>query len=185
MATQSRSPRQSSDHTPVNWIRENSFLATLTAVTLLGCGALISLTVQAMTRFGDKLGRLCPGGPQASHSPEPIAFSKCSRTWRRANCSRDNTLKNWVPSAHSSKACRRPGVRTSSRKDFRDDLRAAVNLITEKAAAAGVELPKGFYLGFSQYANSLPNERVCTHFGATTQHHQQDRHRSHRLPVPP
>jgi hypothetical protein len=48
-----------------------------------------------------------------------------------------------------------------SPQKFQDDLRAAVNLITEKAAAAGVELPKGFYLGFAHYANGLPNERAA------------------------
>ena len=51
-----------------------------------------------------------------------------------------------------------PGVQPQK---FQDDLRAAVNQILERAAAAGVELPKGFYLGFGQYANSLPNEHVA------------------------
>jgi hypothetical protein len=51
-----------------------------------------------------------------------------------------------------------PGVQPQT---FQDDLRAAVNRILEKAAAARVELPKGFYLGFGQYANSLPNEYVA------------------------
>ena len=63
--------------------------------------------------------------------------------------------------ALSWKRCKRQPVPAYSRRRFQDDLRAAVNLITEKAAAAGVELPKGFYLGFSQYANSLPNERAA------------------------
>ncbi|MET0223183.1 MAG: Amuc_1100 family pilus-like protein [Terrimicrobium sp.] len=144
----------------MNWIRENSFLATLTAVTLLGCGALIFLTVQAMTRFGESSDAYA----QAVHklhtlqnrSPFPsVENLEKSQLLKGQYAEELGALRAQLESMQTPRS---PEVQPQR---FQDDLRAAVNLITEKAAAAGVELPKGFYLGFSQYANSLPNERAA------------------------
>ncbi len=41
--------------------------------------------------------------------------------------------------------------------EFQGQLRQAVNALIEKAAAAKVVLPQNFYLGFDEYATSLPN----------------------------
>ncbi|HEY1769223.1 MAG TPA: Amuc_1100 family pilus-like protein [Chthoniobacterales bacterium] len=41
--------------------------------------------------------------------------------------------------------------------EFQAQLRQAVNAIDEQAAAAKVKLPANFYLGFEEYATSLPN----------------------------
>ena len=144
----------------MNWIRENSLLATLTAVTLLGCGALIFLMVQAMARFEET----SEAYAQAVHklhtlqnrSPFPsVENLEKSQLLKGQYAEELGTLRAQLESMQMPAA---PDIQPQR---FQDDLRAAVNLITEKAAAAGVELPKGFYLGFSQYANSLPNERAA------------------------
>ena len=144
----------------MNWIRENTFLATLTAVTMLGCGALIFLMIQAMTRF------------QASSEAYAQAVQKLHTLQNRSpfpsveNLEKSQLLKGQYAEElgilrTQLESMQMPGSPDVQPQKFQDDLRAAVNLITEKAAASGVELPKGFYLGFSQYANSLPNERAA------------------------
>ena len=144
----------------MNWVRENSLLATLTAVTLLGCGALIFLMVQAMARFEEtseayaqavhKLHTLQNRGPFPS-----VENLEKSQLLKGQYAEELGALRAQLESMQM------PGSPDVQPQRFQDDLRAAVNLITEKAATAGVELPKGFYLGFSQYANSLPNERAA------------------------
>jgi hypothetical protein len=144
----------------VNWIRENSFLATLAAVTLVGCGALISLMLQAMARF-EETSEVYAQAVRKLHtlqnrSPFPsVENLEKSQLLKGQYAEELGTLRGQLESMQTSAS---PDVQPQR---FQDDLRAAVNLITEKAAAAGVELPKGFYLGFSQYANSLPNERAA------------------------
>ncbi len=54
-----------------------------------------------------------------------------------------------------------PIVPDVSPQGFQDDLRTAVNRTAEKAAAAGVILPKDFYLGFSQYKDSPPTNTAA------------------------
>ena len=135
-------------------------LATLTAVTLLGCGALIFLMVQAMARFEET----SEAYAQAVHklhtlqnrSPFPsVENLEKSQLLKGQYAEELGALRAQLESMQV------PGSPDVQPQRFQDDLRAAVNLITEKAATAGVELPKGFYLGFSQYANSLPNERAA------------------------
>jgi hypothetical protein len=144
----------------MNWIRGNSFLATLTAVTLLGCGALIFLMVQAMGRFEET----SEAYAQAIHKLHTL--QNRSPFPSVENLEKSQLLKGQYAEELAAlraqlKSMQMPGSPDVQPQRFQDDLRAAVNLITEKAAAAGVELPKGFYLGFSQYANSLPNERAA------------------------
>ena len=153
-------PLRNADLTAVNWIRENSFLATLTAVTLLGCGALIFLMVQAMARFEET------SEAYAQAVRKLHALQNRSPFPNVENLEKSQLLKGQYAEELGAlraqlESMQMPGSPDVQPQRFQDDLRAAVNLITEKAAAAGVELPKGFYLGFSQYANSLPNERAA------------------------
>ena len=144
----------------MNWIRENSLLATLTAVTLLGCGALIFLMVQAMARFEETSEAYAQSVHKLhtlqNRSPFPsVENLEKSQLLKGQYAEELGALRAQLESMQMPRS---PDVQPQR---FQDDLRAAVNLITEKAATAGVELPKGFYLGFSQYANSLPNERAA------------------------
>jgi hypothetical protein len=144
----------------VNWVRENSLLATLTAVTLLGCGALIFLMVQAMARFEET----SEAYSQAVHKLHTL--QNRSPFPSVENLEKSQLLKGQYAEELGAlraqlESMQMPGSPDVQPQRFQDDLRTAVNLITEKAARAGVELPKGFYLGFSQYANSLPNERAA------------------------
>jgi hypothetical protein len=144
----------------VNWLRDNSFLAGLAAVTILGGCALIFLMLQAMGHF------------QETSDAYVQAVQKLHALQNRSpfpnveNLEKSQLLKGQYGAELDALRAQLAGMQTPTGSDvppqkFQDDLRAAVNAITEKAAAAGVELPKGFYLGFSQYANSLPNARAA------------------------
>jgi hypothetical protein len=144
----------------VNWLRENSFLAGLAAVTLLGGGILIFLMLQAMGHF------------QETSDAYSQAVQKLHALQNRSpfpnveNLEKSQLLKAQYEAELEALRVQLEGMQRPAAPDvppqrFQDDLRAAVNIITEKAAAAGIEFPKGFYLGFGQYANSLPNERAA------------------------
>jgi hypothetical protein len=132
----------------------------LAAVTLLGCGALVFLMVQAMARF-EETSEVYAQAVRKLHTLQNRApFPSVE------NLEKSQLLKGQYAEELGTLRAQLESMQTPASPDvqpqrFQDDLRAAVNLITEKAAAAGVELPKGFYLGFSQYANSLPNERAA------------------------
>ncbi len=53
--------------------------------------------------------------------------------------------------------------------EFQAQLRQAVNSVTEGAAASKVRLPPNFYLGFDEYATSLPNSTAAPLLGQELQ----------------
>ena len=144
----------------MSWIRENSFLAGLGATTIIVGGALVFLMMQSMTRYHEALETSMQAVRKLhalqNRSPFPNAenFEK-SRALAEQYKSELDSLRGQLAKMQE------PGSPDVQPQRFQDDLRTAVNQIAEKAGAAGVELPKGFYLGFSQYANSLPHEHAA------------------------
>ncbi|MGA9577667.1 MAG: Amuc_1100 family pilus-like protein [Terrimicrobiaceae bacterium] len=144
----------------MSWLRENSLPAGLVAATLVAGGALTFLTVQSMTRYHETLDAYRQAVRRLHVLQDRSPFPNAE------NLEKSRLLTEQYKSGFESLRAQLakmqvpidPGVQPQT---FQDDLRAAVNRILEKAAAARVELPKGFYLGFGQYANSLPNEYVA------------------------
>jgi hypothetical protein len=141
----------------MSWLKENSFLAGLVATTILAGGAVVFLMMQSMTQYHEALDAYSQAVRKLhllqNRSPFPNAENfERSRLLQEQYKSELHALRAELAKMQTPV---NPDVRPQK---FQDDLRTAVNQIAEKAAAAGVELPKGFYLGFSQYANSLPNE---------------------------
>jgi hypothetical protein len=144
----------------VSWLRENLLLAGLVAAILIVGGALTFFMVQAMTRYHETLDAYQQAVRRLhvlqSRSPFPNAENlEKSRLLTERYKSEFESLRSQVAKMQMPI---NPDIQPQK---FQDDLRAAVNRIVDKAAAAGVELPRGFYLGFGQYANSLPNEYVA------------------------
>ena len=144
----------------MSWLKENSFLAGLAATTIIVGGALVFLMMQSMTQYREALDAYRQAIQKLhvleSRSPFPNAenFEK-SRVLEEQYKSELDSLRAQLA---KMQAPVNPDVQPQK---FQDDLRTAVNQIAEKAGAASVELPKGFYLGFSQYANSPPNEHAA------------------------
>ena len=144
----------------MRWLKENSFLAGLAATTIIAGGALVFLMMQSMTQY------------QETREAYTQAVRKLHALQNRSpfpnaeNFEKSRALEEQYKSELDSLRARLAKMQEPVNPDvqpqkFQDDLRTAVNRIAEKAGAAGVELPKGFYLGFSQYANSLPNEHAA------------------------
>jgi hypothetical protein len=144
----------------MSWLRENSFLAGLAATTIIVGGALVFLMMQSMTQYQEALESYAQAVRKLhalqNRSPFPNAGN-----FEKSRALADQ-YKSELDSLRAQLAkMREPGSPDVQPQKFQDDLRTAVNQIAEKAGVAGVELPKGFYLGFSQYANSLPNEHAA------------------------
>ena len=162
----------------MNWLKENSFLVGLISATVVLAGALLFLMTQSLAQYHEtvetyqlavrKLQALQNRSPFPS--PENLEKSRALVDQYKAELSslrdmlaefrppHDNTTQIESPKLQHKAKGQAPNISDVQPQEFQDDLRVAVNQIVEKAAAAGVELPTGFYLGFSQYANSLPNE---------------------------
>ena len=146
----------------MRWLKENSFLLGLAATTILAGGALVFLMMHSMTQYRETREAYTQAVRKLhalqNRSPFPNAenFEK-SRALEEQYKSELDSLRARL-AIETRKLQHRIKIRPQK---FQDDLRTAVNRIAEKAGAAGVELPKGFYLGFSQYANSLPNEHAA------------------------
>jgi hypothetical protein len=144
----------------MNWFRENPFVAGLAAFTVVVTGALVFLVTQAMTQYAEvsdaytqavaKLQSLQNRSPFPN--AENLEKTKALETQYKAD------LTSLQQQLSKLEAPLNPEVRP---QQFQDDLRAAVNQVTEKASAAGVALPKDFYLGFGQYVNSPPTDRAA------------------------
>jgi hypothetical protein len=144
----------------MNWLKENALLTGLCLATVIVGGVLLFLMMRSMTQYQETL----DGYQQAVrrlHALQNRAPFPSAENLQKSRIQADNykaELSSLREELAKLQAPNSPGVQPQK---FQDDLRVAVNEIVERAAAAGVELPKGFYLGFSQYANSLPNEHVA------------------------
>ena len=144
----------------MKWIQENPFLAGLTAVTLAGVAALTFLLTQSLALYQQTSEQYVQavqklhGLQNRTPFPSQENFDK-SKALAEQYKSELNGLREQLAKMELSL---NPDIKP---QQFQDDLRATVNQTTEKAAAAGVTLPKDFYLGFGQYANSLPSERAA------------------------
>jgi hypothetical protein len=144
----------------MSWLRANSFVAGFAATVVLIGGALVFLLMQSMAQYHEALDAYTQAVRKLhilqNRSPFPNVenFEK-SRVFVEQ-------YKSGLASLRAQLAKMQPPVSPDMQpQKFQDNLRTAVNQITEKARAAGVELPKGFYLGFAQYANSLPSEHAA------------------------
>lgn len=144
----------------MNWFRENPFVAGLTAFTVVAAGALIFLTTQAMTQYGEVADQYTQAVQKLqglqNRSPFPNAKNLEESKAREAEYKTELTALQQQVS--KLEAPLNPDVKP---QQFQDDLRAAVNAITQKATDAGVTLPRDFYLGFGQYANSPPDDKAA------------------------
>jgi len=144
----------------MKWLQENPFLAGITAFTIVGAGVFAFLLSQALTR-----------SQEASDGYNQAITKLHSLQERSPYPSVENLEKSKAQTAQYKEqllALRKKLVSMEAPLDttvgpqrFQDDLRASVNEVADKAKQAGVGLPTDFYLGFSQYANSLPSEQAA------------------------
>ena len=144
----------------MSWLKENSFVAGLVAATLILGAALVFLMMRLMAEYQDTLDAYAQV-VQKLHSLQNRSPFPSAENFEKSRLLEEQYKKE-VDSLRAQLAkMETPVTPDVQPQKFQDDLRSAVNRIVEKAAAAGVELPKGFYLGFGQYANSPPTKSAA------------------------
>jgi hypothetical protein len=144
----------------MNWFRENPFVAGLAAFTVVAAGALIFLTTQAMTQYGEVVDQYTQAVQklQGLQNRSPFPNAKNFEESKARETEYKTELTALQQQLSKLEAPLNPDVKP---QQFQDDLRAAVNIVTQKATEAGVTLPRDFYLGFGQYVNSPPDDKAA------------------------
>jgi hypothetical protein len=144
----------------MSWLKGNSFVAGLVAMTVILGAVLVFLMMRLMTEYQDALDAYAQV-VQKLHSLQNRSPFPSAENFEKTRLLEEQYKKE-VDSLRSQLAKMETPVSPDVQpQKFQDDLRTAVNRIVEKAAAAGVELPKGFYLGFGQYASSPPTKSAA------------------------
>lgn len=143
----------------MNWLKENPFLSGLAAVTVAGTGALVFLLMQASTQYQETADAYNQAVQKLHTLQNRIPFPNAE------NLKKTKELEDEYRQGLNALSAQLAKMETPINPDvkpqqFQDDLRSAVNSIAEKAAAAGVTLPKDFYLGFDQYKDSPPSPQA-------------------------
>ena len=144
----------------MRWINDNPFFAGLAAVTVAGVGALIFLVLQAQAGY-QQTSESYVQAVQKLHGLQNRTPFPSQENFAKIKALADgykSELKALREQLGKMEFPLNPDIKP---QQFQDDLRTTVNQTAEKATAAGVTLPKDFYLGFGQYANSLPSERAA------------------------
>jgi len=144
----------------MKWIQDNPFLAGLSVVTALGVAILLFLLSQSLTQYQD-ISDQYTQAVQKLHSLQNRSPFPSKENYEKSAALAEEYKTELQTIRRHLAAMEVPLNPDVKPQQFQDDLRAEVNATTEKAAAAGVALPTDFYLGFGQYANSLPSERAA------------------------
>lgn len=139
----------------MNWIKQNTFLAGLLGVLIVGVLGLGFFLVQARGQHTEAQGRLSSAYSEKARleglRPYPSnenadALRKVVNDYRSdANALRNSMLNMQAPMPS--------GVRVAQ---FQEDLALKVDAVATAAEASGVVLPEGFYLGMDKYRAQVP-----------------------------
>lgn len=144
----------------MKWLQDNPFLAGLSAVTLIGAGILGFLLSQVLTQYQEASDGYAQAVQKLHTLQNRVPFPNNENLEK--NKAVADQYKNDLASLRAKLSAMVPPINPAIKpQQFQDDLRAAVNETVDKATQGGVTLPKDFYLGFGQYANSLPSEQAA------------------------
>ena len=147
----------------MNWFRENRFLGAL-VIILGGCiaggvGFLFSARSdwnRAATRFQQATGEL--------NRLERLAPYPSGENLRKMKAHADDYSTALARLKDELKTCGLP-VAPMAPNEFQSHLRLAMNAVAGKARSHRVKLPDKFYLGFDEFASSLPSEAAAPQLG--------------------
>jgi hypothetical protein len=142
----------------MSWVSENKFLAGFGAVMLVGVGTLGWLTYSAMDKYD---------GAASAYDTAAAQLKKLQETkpgLKEANLkellAQKQELTEKISTFQQELKSRVLPTETITKVAFQDKLKETVAQITAKAAAAGVERPKEFYLGFGEYQSRPPDDKA-------------------------
>lgn len=144
----------------MKWFKENPFLAGLAVITVLICGGLTFMAVQAMTQYNDTVAAYNDSVQKLHTLQNRAPFPSKENLDKLQGMEKEykQELSNLRTKLVKLEPPLRPDVKP---QQFQDELRVAVDELSKKASTAGVSIPKDFYLGFNQYVNSPPPDRAA------------------------
>jgi hypothetical protein len=140
----------------MNWIKENTFLAALIVVVVVGVAVFGFLGSSALNRFAEASGKYDQQANELKRlqnlAPYPSEENLAKfREQKGALADTINALATQLSAIRFPEEPLRPN-------EFQDRLRAAVSATVEKAKTNGVKLPENFYLGENEYQTTLPRD---------------------------
>ena len=142
----------------MSWVSENKFLTGLGAVVLAGVGTLGYLTYSAMDKYDGAASAFDTANAQLKRLHEAKPALKDASL--KALLAQQNELTEKITAFHKELKSRVLPMEAMSKVDFQNRLKESVAQISAKAANAGVERPKDFYLGFGEYQARPPDEKA-------------------------
>lgn len=144
----------------MKWIQENSFLAGLAAITLVGIGIQLYFVNTAVARYEETSAAYVDSVQklQALQNRSPFPHEE---NLKKAEALAEEFKSELLALRTQLAAMEAPLNPSVTPQQFIDDLRGRVDAVLAKAAQAEVTLPDGFYLGFDQYSNKLPDDKAA------------------------
>ena len=139
----------------MNWIKQNTFLAGLLAVLLIGAAALGYLFWEAKKGYAEAQGdlRLAFEGKRKVERQAPYPSEENAEEVSRLIEDVGTQADSLRSAMFAAQAMMPRGVRATR---FQADLSQKVAAVIEAAEPAGVTLPDGFYLSMDDYKVQLP-----------------------------
>lgn len=145
----------------MSWASENKFLTGFGAVMFVGVGTLGYLTYAAMDKYDEATGNF----ESAASQLRRLQDTKPALTDRNLKelLAQKDELGGKIADLQKELKSRVLPLPAEPVKpaQFQDKLKDTVAQVAAKAAAARVELPKNFYLGFDRYQSAPPTEAAA------------------------
>ena len=144
----------------MSWVSEHKFLTGFGAVMLVGVGTLGYLTYSAMDKSDAATSAYDTATAQLKKLNETKPGLKEVNLKELLAQKQEMTEK--ITTFQQELKSRVLPMETITKQAFQDKLKETVAQISAKAAAAAVERPKDFYLGFGEYQSRPPDDKATS-----------------------
>jgi hypothetical protein len=138
----------------MDWVRNNPVLSGVIAATVVGCGALGFLLVSGQGHYAQVKEEYDRQAAELARLQGLKPFPDQANLDRLAELKGEYESRIGVLFGRLSEM-EKP-VEPLTPEQFQDRLKQSVTELEKKAAAEGVKLPEGFFLGFEEYRTQLP-----------------------------
>lgn len=147
----------------MNWVRDNKFLASFFAVMFVGVAGLGFLLYTAHGTYSDVSDAYNEQVTQLLRlqSLQPYPDDQNLKKYQEQK----DIFANGVAELRKSLAAQELPQPQLTAVQFQDALKQSAAQYANKAAAVGVKLPDGFYLGFESYRNTPPKPEAASPLG--------------------
>lgn len=143
----------------MSWASENKFLTGFGAVMLAGLGTLGYFTYSAMDKHEAATGAFESANSQLKKLQE--AKPSLTNAHLKELLAQREEMTEKIGTFQKDLKSRVLPIEPIKKEAFQDKLKETVARIAAKAAAANVERPKDFYMGFGEYQSKPPDEKAA------------------------